>query len=107
MASRPSNHHKVEELNFVLRVVVEPGRCWGSVIGEDSDQGACRLCVETCPDVFEKPLTNRCAHVRLGVDPGPYIAQVLQAVEACPVNAIHLVKDSVGAPGLDLPSLWQ
>lgn len=95
------------ETDFTLRVVVEPGRCWGSIIGEDSDQGACRLCVETCPDVFEKPLTNRCAHVRLGVDPGLYIAQVLQAVEACPVNAIHLLKKSGVARSLHPPSLWQ
>lgn len=97
----------MEESNFTLRVVVEPGRCWGSIIGEDSDQGACRLCVETCPDVFEKPLTNRCAHVRLGVDPGRYVVRVLQAIEACPVNAIHLLKKSGVARSWDLSSPWQ
>lgn len=91
MASRQSNP-TTGKLNFALRVVVEPGRCWGSIIGEDSDQGACRLCVETCPEVFEKPLANRCAHVRPGVDPGRHVAQILRTVEACPVDAIHLVK---------------
>lgn len=82
----------IGELSFALRVVVEPGRCWGSIIGEDSDQGACGLCVEICPEVFEKPLASRCAHVLPGVDPGRYVAQILRAVEACPVDAIHLVK---------------
>lgn len=78
--------------NFTLRVVVELGRCWGSIIGEDSDQGACRLCVETCPEIFEKPVAHRCARVRPGVDPGRFIAQVYHAVEDCPVNAIHVVR---------------
>lgn len=95
------------EVNFTLRVVVEPGRCWGRIIGEDSDQGACRLCVEICPEVFEKPVANRCAHVPPGVDPVRYIAQILRAVEACPVNAIHFVKNSGASRSLDPTSLWQ
>jgi ferredoxin len=75
-----------------LHVLVATAGCWGRVIGEDSDEGACQLCVEMCPDVFEKPLANRCAQVRPGVDPTPYVARIRQAAKVCPVNAIHLVK---------------
>ena len=106
MASRPRNP-AMGELNFALRVVVEPGRCWGSIIGEDSAQGACRLCVETCPEVFEKPLANRCAHVRPWVDPARYVAQILRAVEDCPVDAIHLLKESGAIASFDSPSPWR
>lgn len=74
------------------RVLVEAGRCWGRMIGEDSGDGACQLCVEACPEVFEKSLPSRCANVRPGVDPTPYLARVRQAANVCPVNAIHLVK---------------
>ena len=102
MASRPSNR-AMRELNLPLRVAVEPARCWGSIIGEDSDQGACRLCIEICPEVFEKPLANRCAHVRPGVDPARYVAQILRTVEACPVDAIHLVKESGAIGSFDSP----
>lgn len=75
------------------RVVIKPDRCWGRVVGEDSDQGACQLCVETCPEVFEKPLANRCAQVRPSIDTAQYVARIRQAVDACPVAAIHLVKN--------------
>ena len=74
-----------------LHVSVEPGRCWGRIIGEDSDEGACRFCVDACPEVFEKPLPNQCARVRADVDPTQHVARVRQAVEICPVNAIFLV----------------
>lgn len=80
--------------NFALQVVVEPDRCWGRVAGEDSDQGACQLCVETCPEVFEKLLANRCAEVRPGIDAAQYLARIRQALERCPVGAIHLVKNT-------------
>jgi len=74
-----------------LHVLVEPGRCWGRIIGEDTDEGACRLCVDACPEVFKKPLPNQCAGVRAGVDPTPHVARIRQAAEICPVNAIFLM----------------
>lgn len=82
----------MRQLKSTLRVFIEPGRCWGRTIGEDNDEGACRQCVETCPEVFEKSLPNQCANVRPGVDPTPYLARVRRAAKVCPVNAIHLVK---------------
>lgn len=86
------------ELNLTLQVVVETGRCWGRVIGEDSDQGACQLCVETCPEVFEKPLANRCAQVRPGIDAAQYVARIRKVAESCPVGAIHVEKNSRMVP---------
>lgn len=80
--------------NFALRALVEPDRCWGRVVGEDSDQGACQLCVETCPEVFEKPLANRCAQVRPTIDAAQYVARIRRVVKICPVGAIRLVKNS-------------
>lgn len=82
----------MQQSKSTVRVLVATGRCWGRIIGEDSGVGACQLCVETCPEVFEKPLSNRCASVRPDVDPTPYLARVRQAAKVCPVNAIHLVK---------------
>ena len=75
-----------------FRVFVEPGCCWGCIIGEDSDQGACELCVMACPEVFEKPLPKRCARVRPGVDPTPYLGRIRRAIWSCPSDAIRLVR---------------
>jgi ferredoxin len=72
------------------RVFIPPDRCWGSVIGDDSDQGACALCVEVCPEVFEKPAPNACARVRPGVDPAAHLAEIQRAMALCPVDAIRI-----------------
>ena len=75
-----------------FRVLVVTDTCWGRIVGEDSGEGACQLCVESCPEVFEKNVPNQCATIRPGVDPTPYLARVRRAAKDCPVNAIHLVK---------------
>jgi ferredoxin len=72
-------------------VFIEPGCCWGRIIGEDAGNSACELCVQICPSVFEKPAANRCARVRLKVDPSRFAAQVRRAARACPVSAIRMI----------------
>lgn len=71
-------------------MLITPEECWGSVIGDDSEGGACQMCVYICAEVFEKPVANRCARVRLGVNPTQYAAQVCEAAEYCPVDAIRI-----------------
>lgn len=89
-----------------LRVLITSEECWGSVIGEDSDEGACQMCVYICAEVFEKPAANRCARVRLGVNPTPYAAQVREAAEYCPVDAIRIAepRDSMMGHGVAIGS---
>jgi ferredoxin len=65
-------------------VVVERGRCFGRLVGEDSGRGACALCVDACPEIFAKPLDNRPACVRLGIDPAPHLARIREAIQQCP-----------------------
>jgi ferredoxin len=74
----------------ILTAAVEIGQCWGRVVSEDSGTGACDLCVQICPEVFEKPMANRCARVRAGVDLATYTDRVVRAARRCPVNAIHV-----------------
>jgi ferredoxin len=50
------------------------------------------MCVYICAEVFEKPVANRCARVRLGVNPTQYAAQVREAAEYCPVDAIRIAE---------------
>ena len=87
-----------------FRVLVRTGTRWGRNIGEDSGEGACQLCVESCPEIFEKSLPNRCATVRPGVDPTPYLARIRRVAKACPVNAIHLVRSGYRDRGPPLQS---
>jgi len=76
---------------------IAPNACWGRIVGEDSGGGACQLCVEICPEVFEKPVANRCARIRSNVKLAPYASRIRQAAEGCPVNAIETgVLEDVG-----------
>jgi ferredoxin len=75
-----------------FEVLVEPGRCWGSRIGDDCTQGACAGCVDVCPEVFEKPEEDACARVRPGADLARYVARIHEAIDRCPSDAIHLVQ---------------
>ncbi|MBI4586407.1 MAG: ferredoxin [Planctomycetes bacterium] len=76
---------------MAIDVIVNPGGCWGRLIGEDCDQGACDQCVQMCPEVFEKPIANACARVRLGADLARHVERIRQAIEACPSDAIRLL----------------
>lgn len=60
-------------------------------MGEDSGAGACQICVEICPEVFEKPAPDHCARARLDVNPGAYAAEVRHAARTCPVDAIRVI----------------
>lgn len=71
-----------------LRVFVEPDGCWESEVGEDSVGPVCQLCVDICPEVFEKPSADRCARARVGVDPGAFEDRVRHASACCPIDAI-------------------
>jgi ferredoxin len=75
----------------ICRVTVEPGGCWGRLVGEDSGQGACRACVDICPEVFEKPEHDQCARAKAGVDPSPHLHAIHRAMRACPGEAIRWV----------------
>jgi len=76
---------------------IAPNACWGRIVGEDSGGGACQLCVEICPEVFEKPVANRCARIRSNVKLALYASRIRQAAEGCPVNAIETgVLEDVG-----------
>ena len=79
-----------------LEIVIEPGECWGRLLCEDSGAGACCLCVELCPEVFEKPFANRCARVRANSKFWKYADQIEEAVVQCPVNGIKVVRPTVG-----------
>ena len=81
----------------IFRVSIAPDACWGRVVGEDSSGGACQMCVEICPSIFEKPVANRCARVRSNVRLALYASRIRQAAEGCPVNAIETgVLEDVG-----------
>ncbi len=72
----------------IFQVTIIPGQCWGRKVGEDSGVGACRLCVEICPEVFEKPIVNFGAFVRPDADFAPYGNKIHRAALDCPVEAI-------------------
>jgi ferredoxin len=48
------------------------------------------MCVEICPEVFEKPVANQCARVRSDANPALYVSRIREAAESCPVNAIEI-----------------
>ena len=73
-----------------MSVFIKPGSCWGRIVGEDSGSGACDLCVQICPAVFEKPTPGRCARVRTRADVAGHAEQILRAVQGCPVDAIRV-----------------
>lgn len=75
-----------------ISVFIESRRCWGRILGEDSGTGACDLCVQICPEVFEKPTPDRCARVRAQADAASHAAHVRRAAERCPVDAIRVVR---------------
>lgn len=78
----------MESTALEILVSIEPGDCWGKIIGEDSGSGACDLCVQICPAVFEKPAPDQCARVRPNADVTGYAEQVRLAAQSCPVDAI-------------------
>lgn len=73
-----------------VELMIEPGECWGRLVGEDSDEGACDLCCRICSDAFEKPDATACARVRSGVDLWTHLSAIETAVKQCPVSAIRL-----------------
>ena len=73
-----------------MSAFIEPGSCWRRIVGEDRGDGACDLCVQICPAVFEKPTRGRCARVRVHADLAGHAEQVLRAVQGCPVDAIRV-----------------
>jgi len=78
-------------------VFLGAGNCWGRTISEDSGDGACDLCVQVCPEVFEKPAPDQCAWVRPNVDVTSYLEQVRLAAQSCPVDAIRVLTVGVNA----------
>ncbi|HDS06175.1 MAG TPA: ferredoxin [Bacteroides sp.] len=50
------------------------------------DCTACNLCVDTCPEVFELPDDK--AEVIAGADFNAFEDEIIEAAEACPVEAI-------------------
>jgi ferredoxin len=89
----------------ILNAVVNPGKCWGSNVGEDSGVGACQLCVDICPEVFEKPIANFCAFVRPEVDLLSHESEIQQAARNCPVEAIA-VTDGTFSGNPENPLAW-
>lgn len=73
-----------------VTLTLEIDRCRGQFVGEDNEAGACRTCVELCPEVFERTQANPCARIRLSTQIAPYLDRVQRAVAACPVEAIRL-----------------
>ena len=71
-----------------FQVTINPAHCWGRKVGEDSGVGACRLCVEICPEVFEKPIVNFGAFVRPDADLASHRDKIGLAALDCPVEAI-------------------
>ncbi|MFB6346404.1 MAG: ferredoxin [bacterium] len=81
---------------------MEQGECWGRTSGEDGQTEACRLCVETCPRVFEKPEVDRGARAktvyRVGMElTGETRSKARQAAWECPADAIRW-RGSEGEP---------
>jgi len=58
-------------------------------ISVDDTCTACGTCVETCPEVFE--LEGDIASVKNGADLS-FDEKIIEAAEACPVEAIHYEK---------------
>ncbi|MEE8443193.1 MAG: ferredoxin [Dehalococcoidia bacterium] len=83
----------------MLHVEIEQGQCWGQHVSEDTGLGACQLCVELCPEVFEKPIANWCAFARPDVDATPHLEKVYEAIGNCPVEAIQVYQDSEDKTG--------
>ena len=75
-----------------LEAVVNPGKCWGSNVGEDTGVGACQFCVDLCPEVFEKPIVNFSAFVRPGADLAPHEDKIRHIALGCPVEAIEVTQ---------------
>ena len=73
-----------------LGAVVNPGKCWGSNVSEDSVVGACQLCVDLCAEVFEKPIVNFSAFVRPDADLARYQNKIRHVALSCPVEAIEV-----------------
>ena len=78
------------ETKRTLWVVIIPGRCWGSNVCEDTSLGACQLCVDLCPEVFEKPIVNFSAFVRPDADLARYQNKIRHVALSCPVEAIEV-----------------
>lgn len=87
-------------------VSVMQGVCWGKITGDDNDQGACSLCVDICPEVFEKPYPNQCAQVRPDVDLAPYLVRIRRAVRMCPAQAILAKQLGTKADGKAMGFKW-
>lgn len=84
-------------------VKVGENDCWGRKRGEDGQTEACRLCVNLCPEVFEKPDEDRPAKVRFVVQLGMNLNEdvkmkLRKAVWQCPSNAIRWVSFDVKGP---------
>lgn len=77
-------------LGRIAGVTIDPWSCWGQYVGEDSDAGACQVCVELCPAVFEKPAPDECARVRPNARLKQHSDLIVQAVSRCPVNGIRV-----------------
>lgn len=75
---------------WIAGVTIDPRSCWGQYIGEDSDAGACQVCVELCPAVFEKPAPDECARVRPNAIFEQHSDLIVQAARRCPVNGIRV-----------------
>ena len=58
-------------------------------VSVDENCVACGSCVEVCPEVFE--LGDDLAIVKKGADLS-LDAKIIEAAEACPVEAIHYTK---------------
>ena len=56
--------------------------------------GACQLCVDLCPQVFEKPIVNFSAFVRADAYLGPYMDEIRQVALRCPVEAIEITSSA-------------
>jgi ferredoxin len=86
------------ETERTLGAVIVPGRCWGSNVSEDTGLGACQLCVDLCPEVFEKPIVNFTAFVRPDADLAPYEDEIRQVALSCPVEAIEVTQPALNRP---------
>jgi ferredoxin len=72
------------------RVIIDASRCWDHATSDGNPP--CDLCVNVCPEFLEKPHPNASARVRQGVDPGPHLPEIREAIRRCPGNAILLVE---------------
>ncbi len=78
------------ETRRTFGVEIFPGRCWGSKVCEDTGLGACQLCVDLCPEVFEKPIVNFTAFVRPDVDLSSYEDRIRHVALCCLEEAIEV-----------------